>query len=260
MTFFNKKRTPNQFGWRPSKPDARDLHFTPRLTKLDLPVKVDLTPLMPPVYDQGDLGSCTANSIGAAYEYDEIKQGKKDRYTPSRLFIYYNERMIEGTINSDAGAELRDGIKVVAKYGTCGEWRWPYNPAKFAKKPPTSCYTVGKSHTALQYHAVDNTSLIAMKNALNDGFPIIGGFTVYDSFMSEQVAKDGNVPMPNFSKEKVQGGHAILVVGYNDAMQRFIVRNSWGASWGQAGYFTIPYEYFTNPNLATDFWVIQVIR
>ena len=84
------------------------------------------------------------------------------------------------------------------------------------------------------------------------------GFTVYESFESQEVAKTGVVPMPA-PGEQVVGGHAVLAVGYDDSAQTFMVRNSWGTGWGQAGYFTMPYAYLTTRGLSSDFWTIRIV-
>src|SRR5690349_5986657 len=128
------------YGWVPDLPDHRDLTYAaPAAFLTALPTSVDLRPGCPDVYDQGQLGSCTANSIGGAFQFEQIKQKVKD-FVPSRLFIYYNERVIENTVNSDSGAQIRDGIKVVAKQGAPPETDWPYDINKFAQKPPQSAF------------------------------------------------------------------------------------------------------------------------
>jgi C1A family cysteine protease len=127
------------YGWIPDLPDHRDHLYAappPRLTAL--PPSTDLRPQCPPVYDQGQLGSCTANAIAGAIEFDQMKQGQTP-FVPSRLFIYYNERDIEGTVGSDSGAQIRDGIKSVAQQGVCPEPEWPYDITKFTEKPPDTC-------------------------------------------------------------------------------------------------------------------------
>jgi C1A family cysteine protease len=225
------------------------------LTKM--PTKVDLTSKMPLVYDQGQLGSCTANAIGAAFEFDQVKEGYKD-FMPSRLFIYYNERAMEGTIETDSGAMIRDGMKSVAKVGVCGEDTWPYDISQFTEKPPTKAYTEAKKHQALLYKRVIPT-LHQLQGALAAGYPIVFGFSVYESFMSADVAKTGEVPLPPRNEQMI-GGHAVVAVGYDDKIQRFIVRNSWGKSWGKKGYCTMPYGYLTDPQLARDFWSIYTVE
>jgi len=247
------------YGWTPDLPDQRDfVYAAPRTVLRKLPSKVDMRKLCPPIYDQGDLGSCTANAIGAAFEFEILKQSKPMDFMPSRLFIYYNERVIEHTVNTDAGAQIRDGMKTVNKQGICPEKIWPYNINQFAHKPSTECYTAALDHQVLSYHRVPRT-LSQMKGCLADGFPFVIGFTVYESFESESVAKNGKLNMPKIG-EQVMGGHAVLVVGYDDKSSRFIVRNSWGNSWGQKGYFTMPYDYLMNENLSDDFWTIRVIE
>jgi C1A family cysteine protease len=253
-----------RYGWRPDLPDYRDLLYAAPLSALKkLPPKVDLRKGCPPVYDQGGIGSCTANAIGAAFQFDQKKQGLKSS-VPSRLFIYYNERDMEGTVNQDSGAYIRDGIKSVNKLGVCPETMWPYdgteyppNP-KLTLKPSPKCYTEAKKHIAIQYARVARTES-QMKGCLASGYPFVYGFTVYESFESNQVAKTGVVPMPK-TGEEVLGGHAVLAVGYDDSTRRFIVRNSWGTGWGIKGYFTMPYGYLLDGNLSDDFWTLRLVQ
>jgi C1A family cysteine protease len=257
-SFCKSVRKVKRYGWKPSLPDKRDIPYQPKLCLLkSLPAVIDLRSQCPAVYDQGDLGSCTANAIGGLCEFVEMKEGKP-AYVPSRLFIYYNERVLEGTVSSDAGAAISDGMKVVNKLGAPHESLWWYNTAKFATKPSKNVYADGLKHTVGAYLAVDNTNLDDMKTCLAEGYPVVGGFTVYESFESQAVATTGIVPMPGHN-EQVLGGHAVLVVGYDDTNNWFIVRNSWGSSWGASGYFYMPYAYFTNSNLADDFWTIRSI-
>lgn len=248
------------YGWQPDLPDRRDhLYAAPSPILMALPPKADLRPNCPAVYDQGQLGSCTGNAIAGLFEFDRLKLkiGRPD-YVPSRLFIYYNERVIEGTVNSDSGAQIRDGIKTVAHQGVCSEITWPYDINKFAEKPPASAFVEAKKSQAVSYSRVSRT-LSQMKGCLASGFPFVFGFTVYDSFESSAVASSGIVDMPK-PKEAVVGGHAVVAVGYNDTTQRFIVRNSWGKKWGMRGYFTMPYLYLLDENLADDFWTIRSVE
>jgi C1A family cysteine protease len=222
-----------------------------------LPAAVDLRKKCAPVVDQGTLGSCTGNAIAGAVQFDRMKQKLKPEFAPSRLFIYYNERAMEGTVSSDSGAMIRDGIKSISKLGVCPEVDWPYVIAKFATKPPTACYASALKYKAVQYQRVAR-SLSQFKGCLASGYPFVFGFSVYESFESNEVAKTGVAPMPGHD-EKLLGGHAVLAVGYDDAQQRIIVRNSWGTGWGQAGYFTLPYAYLTDANLSDDFWTVRLI-
>lgn len=243
------------YGWKPQLPDYRDYDFK-LVEKIVLPTSVDLRSKMPPVYDQGQLGSCTANAIAGALEYALMKEAMTD-FVPSRLFIYYNERVIEKTVNTDSGANIRDGIKSVNKQGVCPETEWPYNIGEFNKRPSSNCYKDAKKDLVKTYAGVAQ-NLINMKTCLAMGYPFIFGFSVYSSFESDEVAKTGILNMPVHGESQM-GGHAVVCVGYDDALQRFIVRNSWGPNWGQEGYFTIPYGYLTNTKLANDFWQIDLI-
>ncbi|MFQ4147463.1 C1 family peptidase [Arthrobacter sp. LAPM80] len=249
-------RTNSRYGWVPDLPDQRDFHFAaPTAVHVALPPAVDLRPGCPPVYDQGQLGSCTGNGVAGVVQFDALKEQLPDTSTPSRLFIYYNERVIEGTVASDAGAQIRDGIKTVATTGACDETLWPYDITQFAVKPSAACYTAAKGQRAIAYARVSQ-SLDQMKGCLASGYPIVFGFTVYDSFESATVASSGVVPMPA-SGESVLGGHCVMAVGYDDASQRFTIRNSWGEGWGMAGYATMPYAYLLSKSLASDFWCVK---
>ena len=247
-----------KYGWIPDLPDHRDfLYAAPPPHLAALPSKADLRPDCPPVYNQGQLGSCTANSIAAAVEFEQKKQKLPDVFIPSRLFIYYNERAVEGTVSQDSGAQIRDGIKSVGKQGVCPETEWPYVIAKFAQKPPAPCYQDAVQYRAVSYQRVAQ-NLNQMKGCLASGYPFVFGFTVYESFESPQVAKTGVVPMPAPS-EQTLGGHAVMAVGYDDGKQAFIVRNSWGPGWGLKGYFLMPYAYLTQSGLSSDYWTIRVV-
>jgi C1A family cysteine protease len=258
------------FGWKPDSPDHRDLVYSaPRGVLRQLPPLVDLRPHCPPVYDQGGIGSCTANAIGGAIHFDRLKSSQSPDFVPSRLFIYYNERAMEGSVGTDSGAQIRDGVKSVAKQGVCPETEWPYEaipadanghfPAgsREATKPVDACYQDALKNRVTTYQRVV-TTLDQLRGCLAAGYPFVFGFSVYESFESQQVADSGVAPMPGPS-EQLLGGHAVLAVGYDDASQRFLVRNSWGASWGQQGHFTMPYAYLTERSLSSDFWTIRVV-
>ena len=254
-----KPRNVQRYGWMPDLPDHRDyLYAAPAPCLARLPPQVDLRPQCPQtIYDQGQLGSCTGNAIACAIQFDRKKQKLKPDFIPSRLFIYYNERAIEGTVASDCGAQIRDGIKSVAKLGDCPESEWPYDVAKFAAKPAAKCYRDALRYKAVQYQRVVQT-LNQMKGCLASGYPFVFGFSVYESFEGPEVAKSGILSMPK-SAEKQLGGHAVIAVGYDDGDQRFLIRNSWGAKWGKRGCFTMPYAYLTDDDLAADFWTIRII-
>jgi C1A family cysteine protease len=260
---YNMTPKKHGLGWIPDLPDHRDYIFKPALAlkAVKLPQSVDYRASCPPVYDQGKLGSCTANALGAAFDFDRRKQGR-DFMTPSRLFIYWNERDMEGTVESDSGAYIRDGIKVLRKYGTPKEKTWPYLISKFTQKPPKPSYVEAEKNQSLTYQRI----LAPAINPVNDmlaclasGYPFVAGIAVYESFESAKANSTGAIPMPS-KTESLLGGHAILVVGYDQKKQQFIFRNSWGAGWGNKGYGYIPFDYLANSGLASDMWVIKTVE
>jgi C1A family cysteine protease len=216
-----------------------------------LPSSVNLLSKCPPVYDQGQLGSCTANSVAGAVQFVQ------PHLTPSRLFIYYNTRVIEHDVPIAAGTSIYDAIKAVGTNGVCSENEWPYIISKFANLPSKKCYEDASKDVIRDYWSIAPTStstqVLANKQCLAKGHPIVFGLTIFESFDSDAVAATGNVPMP-IKGEKNIGGHSMLIIGYNDATQRFLVRNSWGVNWGDKGMCTIPYEYITN--YCWNFWSI----
>jgi len=194
-----------------------------------------------------------ANALVGALEFLERKD-KVHFEDFSRLFVYYNERVIEHTVKSDSGAMIRDGIKTLAKQGVCSEKIWPYKISKFTDRPSAACYRQALKHQIISYYRIH--TLDEMLACLAEGFPFVFGFTVYESFESQKVARTGIVDMPK-AAEKALGGHAVMAVGYDDKDQRFLVRNSWGKDWGMKGYFTMPYKYVADRNLSDDFWTIR---
>ena len=254
------------FNWHPDLPDFRDIHYNNRRTyKIEeLPASADLRPKCSPVENQDQLGSCTSFSLAGALEFLEeqsliSKVASAEifgsTFTPfSHLFIYYNERAMEGTINQDGGGQIRDGIKTLTDLGGCSEIIWPYDESKVFDKPSDAAYQEALQHKISLYMRLDTLSDI--KHCIADGYPVCFGFTVYDSFEGSTVATTGIVPMPTITDECV-GGHAVLAVGYDDVEQMIIVRNSWGSGWGLQGYFKLPYAYILNQDLASDFWTIR---
>jgi len=247
-----------KLGWKKDLPDFRDRVLElPAAKKENLAPAVDLRPSEHfQIYDQGHLGSCTANALCAAFHFNQIKEGITE-FTPSRLFLYYNERAMEGHISSDSGAYLRDGIKSLNKIGVCPEITWPYDVSTFTDKPLDKCYDEAVSNTAKEYARVPQT-LEDMKGCIAEGFPFVFGFAVLASFFSEEVSATGNMPMPQ-PDDYVLGGHAVQACGYDDERKVMIVRNSWGEEWGDKGYFYMPYDYICDPNLAADIWAIKFV-
>jgi len=226
------------YGWVPDRPDYRDKLYT---TIAAPPKKLP------------KLGSCTANALVGNLEFLERKAGRTVTNL-SRLFVYYNERAMEGTINDDAGAMIRDGVKSLVKLGVCSEKKWPYTVAKFTNKPPAACYKQASDHQVTSYHRI--ISLRQMRQCLAEGYPFVFGFSVYEAFEGDEVAHTGKLNLPEPS-EKQMGGHAVMAVGYDDSAERVLVRNSWGTDWGIKGYFTMPYDYISDGNLADDLWTIR---
>jgi C1A family cysteine protease len=251
-------RTIKRLGWIPDLPDHRDLLLAPRPVTARLPKSVDLRPQCQPVWDQGNLGSCTAHGSSFVDQFVQTKEGLPV-VMPARLQVYYCTRMIEGTVDTDSGAMVRDALKAIAKYGVAPESAWPYKVSKFAVRPPASVIQMAAQHVCTQYMRLTK-DLGHLKQCLADGYPFTFGFTVYDSFESDAVAASGIVPMPA-KTESVLGGHCVAAVGYQDNRSYagggyFIVRNSWGLSWGQQGHCFMPYAYVTG-TLASDFWTIR---
>ncbi len=261
-----------RFGWIPDLPDHRDLIFSaPHPTLQSLPPSVDLRAQFPPVYDQGPIGSCTANAIAGAIQFDRLKDGQYPDFVPSRLFIYYNERQIEGSIPNDSGAYLRDGLKSIASSGVCMEADWPYDdtPAEYdggpfppgaraATEPSQACYNEALTYRAIQYFSVIQ-SLAQMKACLAAGYPFVFGFTVYSSYFDENNQLRVVTPMPS-NDDAAIGGHAVVAVGYDDSTNLFTIRNSWGEGQGEGGYYYMPYAYLTDPGYCQDFWTIRRIE
>jgi C1A family cysteine protease len=252
---------PHFYGWKQDPLDARDFYgyLDHAEQAVPLPASMDLRTEMPPVYDQGELGSCTANAIAGSLEYQEWAQAEQTG-TPSRLFIYYNERAIEGNIDTDAGANIRDGIKSVSTQGAPNETDWPYDISKFRDKPPAQAYQDALQHKAVKYAHPSRTSMY-LRQALANKYPFVFGFTVYESFESSEVAETGWVPFPDVGSEQILGGHAVLAVGYllHNSHLYFIVRNSWGSDWGDNGYCYMPASILLDTSMSNDFWDIKIV-
>jgi len=233
------------------KVDSRDYIFKGAAVPSTLPQQVDMRSQMSPIVDQGQLGSCTANAIASGLrEYLELKDN--DTYVAlSRLYLYWHERDLEGTVDSDSGAEIRDGMKVLNTLGVCPEVDFPYDISTYQNTPSAQSEADAGQYKIAEYSRV--TDITALKTSLSLSSPVVIGFNVYSSFESDDVAQTGIVPLPQ-DGEQLLGGHAVLAVGYDDSTSYVICRNSWGADWGDKGCFYLPYSFWSTDGLITDMW------
>lgn len=230
----------------------------------NLPTKVDLRERFGPVYDQKDIGSCTANAIVGAYRFMS-----KKRFEGSRLFLYCQERLIEQNGSkekplSDDGAFPKDGFNYIAATGLCSETSYPYDTNKVNEFPPDNLLAEAKKHRLSGIFDIDTSkgaqTIQEIEHSLSQGFPLCIGIAIYESFMTDQVRQSGIVPLPRPQhydqetdpRDKVLGGHEMVIVGYDHQEKMFIVANSWGGSWGLSGFCNIPYDFILNPHLCQE--------
>jgi len=246
---------PRSYGTCPDVPDHRDHHWEAAHRQLrGLPKSVDLRQRCPPVYNQGPLNSCSAHALAAAMWF-VARQRHPAARGPSRMFIYYNERSMEKRPRCNVPVSLRDGHKTLKKVGACAEHHWRYDFGNFSVRPPKRCYEHASDNRVERYARVVR-DLKQLRACLAAGQPFTMGMSIYESFTTPRVKRDGIVSLPQ-QDEQLKGGHAVMVVGYRDASESFIVRNSWGRQWGRDGYFFLPYEYaLSHKHYAWDFWTI----
>lgn len=222
-----------------------------------VPARIDLRSRCPAVYDQLQTNSCTGNAVGAAIHFDLMKRAPATEVvpTPSRLFLYYNGRLADGSEDADWGASIRDVIKSAVSIGHCEEYLWPFRPDRVTMRPAAAAYDDAKRSRIEKYMSVPQFPAM-IQRAMADGFPVICGIGVYESIESAIAAKSGQVTLPT-PGERLRGGHAIVLVGYDLALQRYQFRNSWGPKWGDSGYGTLPFNYVHAPRLCGDLWAIR---
>jgi C1A family cysteine protease len=245
--------------WRPSPFDIRDLKSTRHLdAPVDLPNDFIL-PINVPIYDQLDQGSCVSNSACVCYRYEYFELMNSFNFEPSRQYLYYNIRDIEGSTEYDSGAYVRDAFKALSKQGLATEKTWPYKSSNLTIKPSDKAYQEGLDNLVIKYASVKQ-DLETIKRTIFSGAAISFGFTVFSSFMSGNWDySSGIMPIPK-KNETIEGGHAVTIIGWDDTKKAFHIQNSWGTSWGQQGKFWMPYSFLLDPQIADDFWCIESIQ
>ncbi|CAF3912106.1 unnamed protein product, partial [Rotaria magnacalcarata] len=248
--------------WFSDKPSNSSLFGAFRtLSNKELPPSVDMRQFMTPIEQQGKTNSCVANALAGAYEFLIMKNTKK-HVDVSRLFIYYNGRILDGSHKyqmADDGTYISSAIEGLKKFGCCKEELYPFNTAYINQQPPQQCYTEAAKYRIKDSMAV-KVELNEMKACLAEGFPFAFGLQLYRSFFQAET-NGGRVPMPNQQVPDVQeGGHAMLAVGYSNETQCFIVRNSYGDKWGDKGYAYIPYRYMCDTRMCSDLHSIRLIH
>lgn len=281
MTKFNfVPARSRKYGWIPDRPDPRDRTYAAVLPSIDIPEEVSLRGLCSAVEDQGKLSSCVGNACAGLLEVLENRGGttftKKltawEKFLcnagiktvgcsgtynlgfmdVSRLFIYYNARARDGREKYDGGTSIRGALKALNALGYCWEKDWPYNWDKVNVCPSNACYSDARNKTISEYNVLFGNK--EMMTCLASGYPFVIGLSIFDGFDSKKARITGVIDMPT-SKEGSLGGHAVLCVGYNKKTERFLMKNSWGAGWGDGGYFTIPFEYVAGYGM--DAWTIR---
>lgn len=240
------------------------------IKEVDLPPQIDFSHRIYDIHDQGDLGSCTGQAITCAMEYSLSKKMNFDQDSfihLSPLFVYYNERRLMGTTKRDSGSSLADGIRSIHTWGTCTLKKHD-NEKDFRKRPRSIAYKEAENYKLLDCVANCRVQhdLKSIKNVLAQEIPVLLGIYIYTSFESEAVRKTGMIPIPESNELKL-GGHAVLLVGYNDETQLFKGVNSYGKGWGENGFFYLPYGYVINEGATAtrkytydrDIWTINII-
>ena len=256
--FPGRKDSGIKFGWRPDLPDHRDFTFEKAGGPAGKTAKLPSISEIPvanfsPIENQRTLGSCTANAAASLVEYMQ-KKSKNTYIDASRLFLYKVTRKLMGEVG-DTGAYLRDTMKAMRIFGALPEEYWPYTISTFDQEPTSFQYAIASNFKSVSYFRVDQAGmgpediLLDIKKRIHKKIPLMFGFTCFSSL---NTVTDGNIPFPE-SGEKIIGGHAVTLIGYNDERKAFKIRNSWGEAWGDKGYGYLPYGYLTY-GLMTDIW------
>ena len=248
-----------RYGRIPDRHDSRDLTMSEapvfRLRASQLPPKVDLTEWCGPIKDQGEEGSCTGHAYSSIREFLARKfQNQSPILSPQ--FLYAEELLLEGTYPEDSGAQSRTGCLILNRYGCCEEASYPYQAGNI-QKPSLAQEENAKKWIGGAYHRI--TNLADILSCLASGYPCSVGFTVYQSFESQQTANSGVMPMPH-KGEMILGGHEVFAVGYDQSTETVLIQNSWGASWGIGGRFKMPFDFISNPAYTSDIWLCHLGR
>jgi C1A family cysteine protease len=243
-----------KYGYRKDHPNVHKLMYSAIVNpdmNIVLPPSIDISESMPPVYDQGQIGSCVLNAAASLVQF------LKPDTMPSRLFAYYNARVLDGDVGGDNGTTPSSAIYVLKNQGVCSEITWPYEQDDLLIKPIHQAYDEALKEIVLQDLALSN--LNEMRHCLAHKFPFMFGFQVYSYFESQYMASNPYLRLPT-PTEQCMGGHGVAAVGYNDDKKLIKVRNSWGPGWGDNGHFYMPYDYITDPDLASDFYTIRSLN
>lgn len=241
------------FGAHRDDLDERDLHYVPEVDPATLPPEVTLRDLCSTIYDQTPLMACTANAIAGLVGAVATKEGLA-LAPPSRLFIYYNERVLENTVERDAGAQLRSGLKVIASLGVPPEVAWPYDSTQLCVRPADAVYAAARGVRISEYRRIAHARN-DLRACLASGYPFVAGLVLFRSAL--QAATTGNVPMPQANDAQL-GAHAALCIGYD--AERFTFLNSMGPTWGAQGCFSVPAAYLEDRDLTYDLWTFRGIK
>lgn len=243
------------FGWRPEFPDVRDYRIA-RLLGPGAPPPPDSFSFrkdQSPVRNQGAIGSCVGMSTAGAVEC--LRRKDLDEYSTiySPIFLYYEARKLQGWVDVDSGCYIRDAVKTAQKVGVAVESHWPYREDRFTDSPSSTAYE-GATRWKLGAYFRCDTGPDILK-ALEQGYPVVGGFVCYSNMFTREVDRTGIVPLPG-AEDYVLGGHAVLFTGWDKERKLVEFKNSWGPEWGDGGYGWLPYRYIDDRNMSDDFWCL----
>ena len=255
-------------GGKRDSSDSRDLIRTygeDMIPSEDKDPKVDLRKYVAMVYDQGTLNSCTSNALCAAFCLDMKKQMLEENdinirfFDPARLFLFYNSRAADNSIDKNTGVSLRVALKAMNDFGVCKEFLWPYEEKNFKLKPTPASYRAALGNNVCKYEKLKQ-DIHQLRACLKSGFPILFLMEIYPSFLGKE-SRRGMMVIPTEAEIESSKplSHAVLAVGYDDTTERIIVLNSWGVEFGAKGYFFMPYKYIIDKKRTCDFWKIERI-